>query len=205
MRPTPTLAEQAAVRELAVLVDGPCKLRWFWREDLEGMQVAARRMGHRLDHSAAVYRCYQPTEEWVEHPSEVGASGRVWRYHQPPATPRRVLVTGSRDWTDTTIIRAALAAQWGQGPAVLVSGGCPTGADRLAEACWSSWGGHVERHPPDWRNHGRGAGFRRNAAMVATGADVCLAFIHAASAGATHTAALAEQAGIPTHRHTQDR
>jgi len=42
---TPTLAEQATVRELAALVDGPRKLRWFWREDLENMQAAARRMG----------------------------------------------------------------------------------------------------------------------------------------------------------------
>ena len=31
----PTLAEQAAVRELAALVDGPRKLRWFWRDELE--------------------------------------------------------------------------------------------------------------------------------------------------------------------------
>ena len=41
----PTLAEQATVRELAALVDGPRTLRWFWREDLENMQAAARRMG----------------------------------------------------------------------------------------------------------------------------------------------------------------
>ena len=40
---TPTLAEQAAVRELAALVDGPRTLRWFWRDDLENMQAAARR------------------------------------------------------------------------------------------------------------------------------------------------------------------
>ena len=45
MRRAPALAEQAAVRELAALVDGPRKLRWFWREDLENMQAAARRMG----------------------------------------------------------------------------------------------------------------------------------------------------------------
>jgi len=49
MRPPATLAEQAADRELAALVDGPRTLRWFWRDDLEGMQAAARRMGHPLE------------------------------------------------------------------------------------------------------------------------------------------------------------
>jgi hypothetical protein len=50
MRPPATLAEQAADRELAALVDGPRTLRWFWRGELEGgMQAAAWRMGHPLD------------------------------------------------------------------------------------------------------------------------------------------------------------
>jgi hypothetical protein len=198
---TPALAEQATVRELATLVDGPRKLRWFWRGELEGMQGAARRMGHPLDHPAATYRRYHPTDEWVEHPTEPGVRGRAWRYQQPAVTPRRVLVTGSRTWTDTTTIRTALALVWGHGDAVLVSGGCPHGADHLAEAYWTHWGGRVERHPADWDRRGRGAGFARNAEMVAAGADVCLAFIRAGSRGASHTAALAEAAGIPTRRH----
>ncbi len=33
---------------------------------------------------------------------------------------RRVLVTGSRTWTDATTIRQALAEVWGDGTAVLV-------------------------------------------------------------------------------------
>ena len=48
---------------------------------------------------------------------------------------------------------------------------------------------------------GRAAGFQHNAAMVAAGATVCLAFIRNGSRGASHTTALAEAAGIPTRRY----
>ncbi|WP_031467140.1 SLOG family protein [Sciscionella sediminilitoris] len=118
------------------------------------------------------------------------------------APARRILVTGSRDWTDTTTIQTALAEQWGDGKAVLVHGACPRGADRIAHYLWSAWGGRVETHPADWQAHGRAAGSRRNAEMVAAGAQICLAFICDGSTGASHTAALAETAGIPTHRYT---
>lgn len=114
---------------------------------------------------------------------------------------RRVLVTGSRTWTDTATIRDALAGQWGDGTAVLVTGACPRGADRFAEQCWTAWGGRVERHPADWDRHGRSAGYRRNAAMVNRGADVCLAFVHGEARGTRHAADLAARAGIPTHRY----
>ena len=203
MRPTATLAEQAQVRELAVVVDGPHAGRWYWRDDLEAMARSAQRMGcYPAAHPAAVFTRYRPGDEWVEHPTEPGVHGRGWRYNDPAAAPRRVLATGSRSWTDTGAIRDALAAVWGDGDAVLVTGACPRGADRLAEQCWTRWGGRVERHPADWDRHGRAAGFRRNAEMVHAGADICVAFIRDGSPGATHTAALAEAAGIPTtHRH----
>jgi len=105
----------------------------------------------------------------------------------------------ARTWTDTGTVRDALASVWGD--VVLVSGACPHGADRLAEQCWTRWGGRVERHPADRRAHGRAAGFRPNAEMVAAGTTVCLAFIRAGSRGASHTTALAEAAGIPTRRY----
>jgi len=88
--PTATLVEQAQARELAVVVDGPHAGRWYWRDELEAMQQSARRMGYPPAHPAATFTRYRPTDEWAEHPCEPGVQGRAWRYHQPPATPRRV-------------------------------------------------------------------------------------------------------------------
>lgn len=125
--------------------------------------------------------------------------------------PYRVLVTGSRTWTDRAVIRQALMDAWVASngrPFVLVHGHCPTGADAIAD----DWGTQmatvhdqttVERHPakwlkPDGVTYDRSAGFRRNGEMVLAGANLCLAFIRADSTGATHCLGLAETAGIPS-------
>lgn len=112
----------------------------------------------------------------------------------------RILVTGSRDWDDREAILLSFQDYLGQDN-VLVSGACPTGADRMAEEIAEDFlGWKVERHPADWNGLGKRAGFVRNAEMVNLGADVCLAFIKNDSRGASHTARLAEKAGIPTRR-----
>lgn len=116
----------------------------------------------------------------------------------------RILVTGSRSWDDEATISSVLWAEYiamrDHGPVILVSGACPIGADAIAENVWSRNWLQVERHPADWDTHGKKAGFIRNAEMVNLGADVCLAFIKNGSKGATHTADLAEKAGIPVKR-----
>lgn len=115
---------------------------------------------------------------------------------------KRLLTTGSRDWDRVDIIRSAL--HWafeklGGGEIVLVSGACPTGADKLAEDFWESLGQPIERHPANWKYNGKRAGFMRNQHMVNLGADLCWAFINDNSRGATHCAEAAEKAGIETH------
>lgn len=113
----------------------------------------------------------------------------------------RILVTGSREWTDTETIRQALAdhAKLTERTTV-VDGACPRGADRIAHWFASAWGWRTERHPADWETHGKRAGFIRNAEMVALGADICLAFIKDGSKGATDCADIAEKAGITVRR-----
>lgn len=111
----------------------------------------------------------------------------------------RVLITGSRSWRDVSTIHEALRRVRDRyGRFTLVSGHSPKGADAIAERIAVQLGLPIELHPADWKAHGRSAGFVRNTAMVQLGAEICLAFIHNNSRGASHTAALAMDAGIPT-------
>jgi len=142
----------------------------------------------------------------------------------------RILVTGSRLWSDGLSVAAALGdtVPGRARDVVVVHGMCDprrpgTGQMvpwaeaesfpledqmRLASADWLAdrWavmhGAGYERHPADWERFPNTAGPRRNAEMVALGADVVLAFILDGSRGATHCADLAERAGIPVRRFT---
>ena len=117
----------------------------------------------------------------------------------------RVLITGSRDWSNLNIIREELTKLFNDfGKSVtLVSGHCPTGADAMCENIAKEFGWTLELHPADWGQYGKPAGFIRNKKMVDSGADICLAFIRNGSRGASGTAKMSEEAGIKTLRFTQ--
>ncbi|MBB6440122.1 SLOG family protein [Streptomyces candidus] len=123
--------------------------------------------------------------------------------------PARILVTGSRDWQDARLVHRELARRWRDyGQITVIHGACPTGADAQA-AQWVADmvaagvpGVTEEAHPARWDLHGKVAGPIRNKHMVGLGAACCLAFIRNDSAGASHTARLAEAAGIDTQRWT---
>lgn len=80
-----SLAEQAATRELAALVDGPWAPAWYWRDDLEAQQHAGQRMHEQYGQPLGDKCHYRPTEQWIDHPAETGARGRAWTF-QPPDT-----------------------------------------------------------------------------------------------------------------------
>lgn len=111
--------------------------------------------------------------------------------------PKRILVTGSRDWDDwETIYRelnrwvTKLGAEYepdefgntmpDPSKIRVVHGACPTGADHWAEQ-WAISNCSLELcepHEADWEAHGRAAGPIRNREMVEAGADVVLAFVN---------------------------
>jgi YspA, cpYpsA-related SLOG family len=151
----------------------------------------------------------------------VAALGRLLDEASHGMKRYRVLVTGSRTWSDPAAVRRELLLIWhhdlqqGQ-PMVVVHGGA-LGADSYARSWALAMARHghpvaEERHPADWAKHGRRAGYVRNAEMVGCGADKCLCFAmpcskagcagrpphdsHGAAHCAAHCAALARSAGI---------
>jgi len=129
------------------------------------------------------------------------------------SAPYRILVTGSRNWSDWQTLSRGIFGAWHDAadpcPVTIIQGGA-SGADLLAAQLARKCGWNVETHPADWARYGRAAGFRRNDELVALGAYVCLVFIKYGSRGATHTADLAEKAGIRVMRYevwttTQER
>lgn len=104
-------------------------------------------------------------------------------------TDHRVIVTGSRSFSDEQAVWVALAFYIAENcndgdTLTVVHGDCPTGADSFAHT-WCALldaGDDLdvrvleERHPADWDRYGKGAGPLRNREMVDLGADLVLAF-----------------------------
>ena len=110
----------------------------------------------------------------------------------------RVIVTGSRHWTDVAEVEWALRLL--PSDAVIVHGAA-RGLDTIAAAVAVRLGLRVEEHPADWNRLGVKAGPIRNQAMVDSGADACLAFPESRSIGTWDCVRRADAAGIPVTVH----
>ena len=115
----------------------------------------------------------------------------------------RILVTISRDYrAPERAVRVLMEAIYDPGIAMKVT--VVHGAshmDWLLAGAAIALGQDHEPHPADWPGRHRAAGPIRNTEMVNAGADLCLAFISAASVGARDCARRAEGAGIRTERY----
>ena len=88
----------------------------------------------------------------------------------------RTLVCGGRNYAKRSTLFRVLD-ELDPPPTLIISGGCPTGADMLAERWAYERGCPVEQHNADWHLHGRSAGPRRNTQMLAEGCpDRVIAF-----------------------------
>ena len=88
----------------------------------------------------------------------------------------RIAVTGGRTYAKREVVFQALDRVHERHPdMILVHGGAP-GADAIA--AWWALAREVEqdRHPAEWKTHGRGAGPIRNQEMVDSGLDGLVAF-----------------------------
>jgi hypothetical protein len=109
----------------------------------------------------------------------------------------RVLICGSRHWTDTDAVVQEVAMLV---PGTVVIHGDAPGADRIAGATAEARGLQVVRFPADWERHGRAAGPIRNRQMLREGKpDLVLAFTAdlERSQGTRDMVRQAQRAGVP--------
>jgi hypothetical protein len=111
---------------------------------------------------------------------------------------KRVLVCGSRDWEERTLIRMDIAWVASQWPGATVIHGGARGADAIAGQIAQDMGLNVEVFPADWDAHGKRAGILRNLAMLDTNPTHVIAFQKGRSRGTQHTIDEAQRRGIWT-------
>ncbi|MFK8851296.1 DUF2493 domain-containing protein [Streptomyces sp. Ac-502] len=138
----------------------------------------------------------------------------------------RILVTGSRSWSDAQLLADVLLDTWhdatqlGHRSIVIVHGGAD-GADTLADLWARGAGLDVEVHEADWghcgpdcppghrRPRSRGgdycptAGPRRNQQLIDAGAHLVVAFHRDSSRGTADCITRAQAAGLPVRRITE--
>lgn len=112
----------------------------------------------------------------------------------------RLLITGSRNWTDSHAVlnKIVYYAMAGREDLTVVHGACPTGADAIADSVCDFLGVNVERYPADWDRYGDAAGPLRNQQMVDTKPDLVIGFVTPESRGTRDCLRRAKAAGIET-------
>jgi hypothetical protein len=88
----------------------------------------------------------------------------------------RVIICGSRWWTNAASIDAVVRGLAADDPGVVIIEGGARGADTLAREAADRWYLNVEEYPAHWTEFGKAAGVIRNQKMLNTGVDLVIAF-----------------------------
>lgn len=106
----------------------------------------------------------------------------------------KVLVCGSRQWTDRDSIEKRLRML----PAgTTIISGAARGADSIAASIGRTLGLGVREFPAEWDRFGRSAGYRRNMLMLDEDPDLVIAFQVGNSPGTAHAIEKARKREIP--------
>lgn len=107
----------------------------------------------------------------------------------------RVVVTGSRGWTNAGAIHRRLSLL--PEGSTIIHGRAGSGADWIADVYARQLDFDVVRMPADWDLYGRRAGIVRNIEMLNTDPELVLAFWDGESRGTRHCVEEARKRGIP--------
>lgn len=109
----------------------------------------------------------------------------------------RLLICGSRNWTDRNIIEASFDMFKEGSIEILINGGA-RGADSIAESIAISRNIPVKKYKAEWEKFGKSAGYERNKQMLTEGKpDLVIGFIISNSKGTRNMLDLAENNGVP--------
>lgn len=120
-----------------------------------------------------------------------------------PEPIRRILITGSRQWTNPHPIHCHLNQELATANFLIIIHGGAKGADQIADR-WARTQHengarvYIEVHKANWARYGSTAGPQRNNEMVKRGADKCYAYPIGESRGTRHCILAATRAGIQT-------
>jgi len=120
-------------------------------------------------------------------------------------TSMKVIVCGSRDYTDRGLLNQVLDALLAEAGAVTIIHGAARGADGLAGRWARERGQQVQEFPAEWDKYGKRAGFLRNTKMLQEGKPhLVIGFYSDPNAPSTGTAMMLDisnKAGVPTRSY----
>ena len=109
----------------------------------------------------------------------------------------KVLICGSRGWTNEEYMRRVFKQLLNKGMQTLITGGA-RGADKMAEKIATELGVPNIVIPAKWKEYGAVAGMIRNSEMLKLEPDLVVAFFLGATRGTRDTVHKAIKAGIET-------